>query len=591
MAVTISFLAFNSCSNLYRQEAQTSMQASNIPANSYGSYLAGRIAHYRQDFDAAAEYYMKTAQKDHSNPALLNKTYLMLASQGRISEAAKFAKIAQNNGEKNEFITVILAADSFKQNDYKSSLKEISKSTSPLYKKLISPFINAWSYAGLNQYDKAVAALSKIQNEPGMETLYHFHTGMINDYFDKPEIARKHYEKIVTDKNLDLSVRTLEVICNFYIRNGEKEKASAISGKFAKTVPPVVILQNLDKQIKNANPASTEALISSPQAGLSEAFFNISAIVKHNTEVLDLAHIFVRMAIYENPHNDLARILLANILEMREMYKDAISIYDEIKSTSTAYYIAQYKKAEDLRNLDDYKGSELLLKSLILDYPNDYQSLLDLGDTLRIQEKYKEALKYYNQVIDQYKGIAGGMWQVYYALGITYERLGNWNKAEEMLNKALELNPNNLLVLNYLGYSWLQQNKHQEKAFEYIVSAYNQAPYNSSIIDSLGWAFYRLGMYDYAVTFLEKATDSEPSNAVINDHLGDAYWQSGRKNEARFQWNHALTLKDDSGEINKKILTDKVKNGMTNNIPLNYDKQKIDTIISQINTDGLSVKN
>lgn len=584
LIVLVSFLAFNSCSNFYHQESEPTTNISNIPTNNYGTYLAGRIAHYRQDFDSAAEYYMKTAQKDTQNIALLNKTYLMLASQGRISEAAKYAEIAQKNNEKNEFITVILASEYFKQNDYRKSINIIKSANAPLYRKLISPFVEAWAYAGLKQYEKATGSLDKIKNEAGMESLYHFHSGMINDYFDKPEIARQHYESIVNDSSLDLSVRTLEIICNFYIRNGEKDKALALSGKFANTVPPIIMLKNIHEQVKKADASKTQPIILSPQIGLSEAFFNIAAIIKHNADVLDFSHIFIRMAIYENPNNDLARILLANILEMREMYKSAITVYDEIKSSSPAYYIAQYKKAEDLRNLEDYKGSELLLKSLILDYPDDYQTLLDLGDTLRIQEKYKEALKYYNQVIEKYQGLAGGMWQVYYALGITYERLGNWNKAEEMFNNALKLSPNNLLVLNYLGYSWLKQDKDPEKAFKYIVKAYNQAPYNSSIIDSLGWAFYRFGMYDQAVNFLEKATDSDPSNAVINEHLGDAYWQSGRKQEARFQWNHASTLKDDSGEIDKKVLEDKIKNGMKDNIPVQYDQEKITKIISKISS-------
>lgn len=592
LLIAVSFLAFNSCSNHYLSDSDTVTEVSSaIPVNSYGTYLAGRIAHYRQDFDSAAEYYMKTAQKDSHNPALLNRTYLMLASQGRIGEAAKYAEMARTQGDNNDFIAVIIAADKVKQNDYAEAIKNIQSNQSPLYKKLIAPFVKAWSYAGLNQYKKAISSLDAIKKEKGMAALYHFHAGMIHDYFDQPDKARVHYEAIINDSSLDLSVRTLEVICNFYVRTGEKDKALALSVKYAGTTPPIDILQKIYRQVRAAETASAAPIITSPQQGLSEALFNIAAVIKHNSEVLDFSHIFIRLSIYENPHNDLARILLGNILEMREMYKDAIGVYDEIPASSPAYYIAQYKKAENLRNLNDYKASELLLKSLILDYPNDYQALLDLGDTLRMQEKYAESLKYYNKVLTQYQGIAGGMWQVYYAIGIANERLGRWNDAEENFLKALQVNPDNLLASNYLGYSWLQQGKNPEEAFSYIVNAYNQAPFNSSIIDSLGWAFYRFGMYDQAITYLEKATDSDPSNAVINDHLGDAYWQGGRRNEARFQWNHALSLKDDSGEINREKLQQKLAEGMQPDKTLPYDASKMTDIIAKINKDTTSDNN
>jgi len=589
LLVAISFLAFNSCSNKYLQESSTpDITYTSIPSSSYGTYLAGRIAHYRQDFNSAANYYMKTAEKDSNNVDLLNKTYLMLASQGRIAEAAKYAEQARAKKDKNDFIAIIVATEKIKQQDYTSALKNIQSNKSPLYNKLITPFVEAWAYTGLKQYDKAIKSINKLQNQKGMEALYHFHAGMINDYFDKPDLARHHYESIINDSSMELSVRTLEVICNFYIRNGEKEKAVILSEKFSNTTPPVILLQEIHKQIKNAKASSTSPIISSPQIGLSEALFNISSVIKHNSQVLDFSHIFVRLSIYENPHNDLARILLASILEMREMYKEAISVYDEIQENSPAYYIAQYKKSDNLRNLEDYKGSELLLKSLIIDYPNDYQSLVDLGDNLRMQEKYSEALKYYNKAMKQHSNIIGNLWQIHYVIGITNERLGNWQEAEKSFIKALDLNPNNVLVLNYLGYSWLKQNKNPEQAFSYIINAYNQAPYNSSIIDSLGWAFYSFGLYNEAISYLEKAVDNDPSNAVINEHLGDAYWQGGRKNEARFQWNHALSLEDTSGEIDYDILRKKISDGMSQNQVIEIEQDKLQKIISQIDEDRIS---
>ena len=118
-----------------------------------------------------------------------------------------------------------------------------------------------------------------------------------------------------------------------------------------------------------------------------------------------------------------------------------------------------------------------------------------------------------------------------------------------------------------------------------IVDAYNQLPSDGHITDSLGWAFYQLGMYDKAIEYLEKAAELEPANALINDHLGDAYWQGGRKNEARFQWQHALTLPDDTGEVNRQEVKKKITNGIKNHQLLSFNKEDIDSKIAAISQD------
>ena len=171
---------------------------------------------------------------------------------------------------------------------------------------------------------------------------------------------------------------------------------------------------------------------------------------------------------------------------------------------------------------------------------------------------------------------------LYYALGVSFEQNGQWDQAEKELKKALKLSNNHYLVLNYLGYTWIKQGTNVNDAFAMIVSAYNQAPNDANISDSLGWALYNLGYYGMAVGYIEKAAEAAPSNAVISDHLGDVYWFNQRKNEARFQWKHALTMKDDSGELNRKQIQAKLKDGIPNEPSLVYDKDIIEKQIRLI---------
>ena len=93
-----------------------------------------------------------------------------------------------------------------------------------------------------------------------------------------------------------------------------------------------------------------------------------------------------------------------------------------------------------------------------------------------------------------------------------------------------------------------------------IKRAVDQRPDDGYIVDSLGWAYYRIGNYQEAVKHLERAIDLKPEDPTINDHLGDAYWRVGRTLEARFQWAHARDLKPEPEELPK--IEAKIENGL-----------------------------
>ena len=405
---------------------------------------------------------------------------------------------------------------------------------------------------------------------------------MINDYYGKNEEAQKHYEVIVNEESLEMSFRALQVITNFYIRTGQKDKAVALVHRYHDDKILADMLSRLVKNVENANPKKTKPIVNNANVGLSEALFSIASTLRQGAAGIDLAHMFISLSVYANPKYDLAKLLLADVLESREMYSEANEIYDEIDKSSEAYYTVQLKKASNLVLMEDYKSAELLLKAMTLEGYNNYQLFLDLGDVLRVNGKQSEAIEYYEKALKKVGKVESEHWVLLYALGISYEQDKQWDKAEECFLKALELSQNHYLVLNYLGYSWLKQGKNVEQAFGMIVDAYNQAPSDGHVLDSLGWAFYRLGKYDLAVEYMEKAAEAEPANAVICDHLGDAYWLAGRKNEAGFQWNHVLVMTDDIGEVDYDLVRRKIEGEAPQNIVPNYDNNLIEEKIKEI---------
>ena len=242
--------------------------------------------------------------------------------------------------------------------------------------------------------------------------------------------------------------------------------------------------------------------------------------------------------------------------------KEANKYYAQIDKNSGSYFISQMKIIENLNKLKEYDKAEKKLKVLLNDYPNNAQLLVDLGNIAADMEKYDEAIEVYQKALKVLPQVDNMTWPVYYALAVAYDKTGEKARAEENLLKALELSNRDAGILNYLGYSWLSNGKNPDEAVQMIMEAYQKAPYEGHVIDSLGWACFKLGLYDKAMEYLEQASDMNSGNAVISDHLGDAYWFGGRKNEAVFQWKHALVLKEDSSALDKNAVKKKIADGL-----------------------------
>jgi Flp pilus assembly protein TadD len=201
------------------------------------------------------------------------------------------------------------------------------------------------------------------------------------------------------------------------------------------------------------------------------------------------------------------------------------------------------------------------LSSIVAANPKNEEALTALGNLQRSRKLFSDAAATYSRVLELQPLPDKSQWVIYYYRGISNERRKNWPQAEADLKKALELNPDQPLVLNYLGYSWVDQGANLDEAFRMLRRAVDLRQRDGYVVDSLGWAYYRLGRYEDAVRELEKAIDLKPSDPVINDHLGDAYWRVGRELEARFQWNHARDLGPEPEELPK--ILDKIKNGLS----------------------------
>jgi tetratricopeptide (TPR) repeat protein len=300
-------------------------------------------------------------------------------------------------------------------------------------------------------------------------------------------------------------------------------------------------------------------LVSTPQAGAAESLYGLGASLGRRGGE-DLGLVYLQLSLHLAPTHSLALLSLADLYEALKKPDFAIKVYERVPASSPLHRNAAIQMAANLDTLDRSGEAEKHLDALIKEHPDDLEAIMALGNIQRGRKQFAECADTYSKGMATIAQPDKANWVIFYFRGICNERSKQWPKAEADLKKALELFPEQPHVLNYLGYSWIDQGVNLDEGMEMIKRAVQQRPDDGYIVDSLGWAYYRIGNYDEATKQLEHAIELKPEDPTINDHLGDAYWRVGRRLEARFQWAHARDLKPDPDDLPK--IEAKIQNGL-----------------------------
>jgi Flp pilus assembly protein TadD len=300
-------------------------------------------------------------------------------------------------------------------------------------------------------------------------------------------------------------------------------------------------------------------IVANAQAGAAEALYGLGASLGRRGGE-DLGLVYLQLSLYLAPTHSLALLSLGDLYEALKKPEQAIKVYERVPAHSPLHRNAAIQRAADLDALDRTDEAKKQLQALIAERPDDIEAITALGNIQRARKDFGECTDTYSKAVATFKEPQKSQWTTYYFRGICYERSKDWPKAEADLKKALELFPEQPHVLNYLGYSWIDRDAHLDEAMDMIKRSVAQRPDDGYIVDSLGWAYYRLGNYEEATKQLERAIELKPEDPTINDHLGDAYWRVGRLLEAKFQWAHARDLKPDPEELPK--ILEKLQSGL-----------------------------
>jgi tetratricopeptide (TPR) repeat protein len=525
-----------------------------------GSYLAARHASVERDAGAAAAFYLAALRSDPKNSELLDRAFISAVAEGDIDEAVKLADRVLENDKGNRIARLVLGIRALKQKQYAVAQKDINQSVRGPITDLVATLLSSWAAFGAGDTKTAVANVDKLTGPEWYPIFKDLHTGMMLELAGKQKEAGERLERAY--KLDDGALRLADEYARWTSRNKDAASAKALYEAFDAKVPRNPLVQEGLRETEAGK--KLPPLVDSAQAGAAEALYGIGAsLVRRGGE--DLALVYLQLALYLVPSHPLALLSLGDLYESVKKPELAIKVYERVPASSALKRNAEIQLANNLDAVDRSDDAIKILKPLVASGTKDLDAIEALGNIERGRKKFADCANTYSQGVDALPSGEKNNWVWFYFRGICFERSKQWPKAEADLQKALELQPDQPHVLNYLGYSWIDQGTKLDQGMAMIRRAVDQRPDDGYIVDSLGWAYYRIGNYDEAVKNLERAIDLKPEDPTINDHLGDAYWRVGRTLEARFQWSHARDLKPEPEDLPK--IEAKIKDGMPDDKP------------------------
>lgn len=477
-----------------------------------GQYLAGRSAELRKDPVAAARYLEQALGHDPNDIGLRRHVFYLMVTEGQLAAASQHARAIMQN-EPDAFLPAMpLAVLAMQNGDFAEALSLFGQMDGGGHNGIMRALGQAWAAAGLGDLATARAVLKFPMEAPGWVGLSAVHLAMVEDQGGGD--AGSAFEKLKADPG------------------GKSARLRAI-------------IDNFDE--RQTDP-SVKPLITNPGQGLAQAFGAIAAAL-FQAQQSQTGIIYTQLGLGLSPNDDSLLLLLADARSSDNRNADAAAAYNQILPESPYYYAAQIARAHNLARAEQQEVAITLLAALTEEFPERSDAPAGLGDLLRRDRRFKEATAAYDTAFARMEKSGKKDWQLYYTRGIARERLGLWPEAEADFSAALEIQQDQPLVLNYLGYSWIDRGENLERAKEMVRQAAKLRPEDGYIADSVGWAAYRTGDMAEAVRELERAVLIEPLDPTINEHLGDVYWVVGRKIEARYQWQRALAFDPEEERI------------------------------------------
>lgn len=499
-------------------------------AQSYADFLIARVANLREDHAVASDRFYTALQSAPRDAYLLEGGVRTALAAGDSRRAREVARIATSRNVTIPAADLVRAVDALEQGRWSSARALLDGVDGDLDEEFAARLMIVWAKAGEGRTDEALADIRRLSAPRPYSGVFVYQEALALDLAGRNEEALTAYAR-ARQEGLWLPpglVRHADML----LRMGRRDDAVTLLETIAaaSTNPEIELAL---ARVRANEPLGTPPL--RPSSGAALGLYGLGALLSRETDT-DAGLVILSLAQMLDPGLEAARIAFAEAQRDKEQNQAARATLAGITSQSPYAETASMMTAWILR--DEGKQDEALAAARAAAEGGGRRARTAYGDLLRSFDRYADAEPIYDALISE----SAADWRLFFARGAARERLGRWEEAETDLQRALEIEPDQPDVMNYLGYTWVDRGENLEQGLAMLTRAVELRPNSGAVLDSLGWAHYRLGHYEQALSYLERAVELEPSDPILNDHLGDNYWRVGRRTEARFQWRRVLTL-------------------------------------------------
>ena len=503
-----------------------------------GDYLAGRYAYHIDDNRARLAYYKSAFSRDPQSSALGAKAVNAAISSGSAKQAKALALKVQEIDASEPLSRLVLSALDMQKGNYAPAAARLTEQPSDPAAGVMMAMMEAWALYGNDQTDAAINLFDSIEVGGYFDVIATLQKAKIYGQIGENNKAEASFSVVETTGVSRISMAMARA--NFHLQSGDSDGALKALSEFDETVLGGVESGPVHTLLGQLKAGSAKAQTLSAAKMASQALVDPAGEFFYQQRQYHVAELYLRIALLLDPDNHRARLWLGSTLEQLERIADAENVYEAVPDTSDYIVSAQLAYANLLMRNEEHAQSERVLKTL----DANHQTFLTreaLGIQYLIREDYEKALPYFDAMVKSMseEELADNSNPLFHR-GVCLSETGQFETSVADFKRVLELNPESADALNYLGYTWVDRGENLSEAFDMIRKAVKLEPDSGAIIDSLGWAHYKLGQYSEARVHLEDAAAKSPSSATIIDHLGDVYWRLGRFREAGFQWERAL---------------------------------------------------
>ncbi|MDC1162678.1 tetratricopeptide repeat protein [Candidatus Pelagibacter sp.] len=535
---------------------QSPLYSKNNTLNDFNSrflsnYFSGIVAYENSDNSQALKFFNSSKFLIKQHEIYLEKYTFALVLNGKVKKAINQIKQNSTKDNSNFFqANLLLAIDSLKKGDYKSSEQYINRSyeliNNDRFSLIIAEIFKEYLYV-FNE-KKIPKSKKKFGN-----------FSYINEVFQRcylgEQSTKTYFKRLINSQNDADYSRYAFFFVNYLIESEKYDEAKQITDDFNYLNSSLLISQGKkwieDKKFKNF----LDIFSCTNSSDIMGEFFFLVANLYSSQGDYEKSNFYLNISNYLNPKFTLNLSLLAENYYTNEHYENTKKTLEVFDKTNEFYYWFKIKKeAQIISNNLDKDVSLKFINSKFKGIKNPNKKMIfDIANFNKNAKKYAKAINYYDQILLNIDSDSDLYAEILYRRGGSYERSGDYKNADNDFLKSLEINPDDAYVLNYLAYSWLEREYKIDTALEMLENAYASKSNDPYIIDSIGWAYFLVGQYEKAENFLKRAVELMPQDPIVNDHYGDILWKLNRKIQARYFWQNVLKLEETEDEMKKNI--------------------------------------